>query len=933
MNINKITITNANIHNLQNISIEIPKNKFIVITGPSGSGKSSLVFDTIYTEGQRRYIESLSSYARQFLGQHQAPDVESITGLSPAIAIDQKTINKNPRSTVGTITEIYDYMRVLFSKVGTLYCPETGKEIKKYSPSQVVNEIFKYKENSKVIIMAPLTFCSQKDLFNTIGELQTTGLTRVRLNNEIFTIEDLPKTFKKKIKTADIIIDRLLIRKNSKQRMIESVEYAMTLTDHFINVLINNEYLTFSEHLRDPKTLNLITPIEPQLFSFNSPIGACSKCNGIGQTKDFEEHILIQSKDLSIPNGAISIISKRNRFMYKMILCVASTDGVDISLPYKKLPASFRKILFHGSNEKYLYKFKTDNSTFEFNKKFPGLLNWAYKKYLETGSDKKRAELEKFMSIKECSKCEGNRLNSTALNVKVNNFNICELSNQNISYIYNTILKFKFNKEKKEISSKLVTEIISRLKFLLDVGLDYLTLSRPSGTLSGGEGQRIRLATQIGSALSGVIYALDEPSIGLHQSDNDKLINTLKSLRDLGNTVIVVEHDETTIKSADHIIDIGPGAGSQGGNIIVEGKLNKVLKNKKSITSKFLNGKETLFHGSKSNKINEFISLKGASLNNLNNINVKIPIEGFTCVTGVSGSGKSTLIHDVLVPAIKDCLNRTNLLKPDVLKSISGVDKIKSIIELDQGPIGKSPNSNPATYSGVFSHIRELFSKTKESLARGYTPGRFSFNIKGGRCSECEGNGVKKIEMHFLPDVYIKCNECNGSRFNSETLSIIFKGKNIDDVLNLTIDEALNFFIHHKKIHRILNTLNNVGLGYMKLGQPATTLSGGEAQRLKLSKELAKSVKGRCLYILDEPTTGLHFKDIKVLLFAINELINSGHSVLVIEHNMDVIKTADHIIDLGPGGGDRGGKIIGEGTPKEIAKIKNSLTGKYLKSS
>ncbi|MDD0854711.1 excinuclease ABC subunit UvrA [Halobacteriovorax sp. GB3] len=931
--IRDIIVTKANVHNLKNVSVKIPKNSLTVVTGPSGSGKSSLAFDTIYVEGQRRYIESLSSYARQFLGQYQQPDVESIIGLSPSIAIDQKTSSRNPRSTVGTITEIYDYLRVLFARAGTLYCPESGEEVISYTPAQIVKKLLSNKEKTKLHIMAPIFTGKGSDLTPHIKKFISMGFTRCALNDEIVELSEglsFPKT--KKL-SFDVVIDRILVRDEIQKRLTDSIEYALKLGHGTIKVLVNDDVVFFSEKNISPATKELLPDLEPRLFSFNSPIGACPCCNGIGESKTFDKDLMLLDENLSLEDGAITPIKKKNSFLYKMVEGVLEAEKSSLDVPYNKLSKKIQKILWEGSTKSYKYSFKSESSNFEFNKPFPGIPAWLNKKFLETGSEKVRNELQEYMKIKTCPECKGLRLNQYALSTRLGDFNIIELTNKSIIDCLKTIKSIKLDGEKKLIAEKLLKEILSRLTFLHNVGLDYLTLNRSAATLSGGESQRIRLATQIGSALSGVLYVLDEPSIGLHQRDNEKLIETLKELRDLGNTVLVVEHDEDTMNAADHIIDMGPGAGVHGGEIVSEGPIKSVLKSKDSLTAQYLKGKKEIEIPSERKVADRHIQLNGAKENNLKNIDVEIPLDSVVCLTGVSGSGKSSLLHQVLVPAVRYHLANKNkgLYKRSNYHSIAGLKDIKSVIELDQSPIGRTPHSNPATYTGLFDTIRILYSKTPDSQIRGYKQGRFSFNVKGGRCEECEGNGMKKIEMHFLPDVYITCSECNGSRYNAETLSILYKGKSIADVLQMTIEEAYDFFRNHTKLERILGTLNSVGLGYMKLGQPATTLSGGEAQRLKLAKELAKKTRGHCLYILDEPTTGLHFEDIKILLKAIHNLVDQGNSVIIIEHNLDVIKTADYVIDLGPEGGDKGGTIVATGTPEEVSKVKKSETGKYLK--
>ncbi|MCK5883558.1 MAG: excinuclease ABC subunit UvrA [Bacteriovoracaceae bacterium] len=932
MSLDEIIVNKSKVHNLKSVNVSIPKNALTVITGPSGSGKSSLAFDTIYVEGQRRYIESLSSYARQFLGQHQPPDVESISGLSPAIAIDQKTSSKNPRSTVGTVTEIYDYMRVLYARAGTLFCPDTGEEIIRYSANQIVKTLLKSPNKTKIQLLAPVIEGKTGSLKSEISKFLSMGFSRARIDGEIVMLEDDLKLDKKK-HTVEIIIDRIVIKDGIRKRLTDSVEYGLKTGEGTLVVIVGNEEFTFSENNMSPTTKRVFPDLEPPIFSFNSPLGACPECNGLGESNVLDPKLMIFDQNLSITQGAVLPIAKRNSFFYKMFLNVVNQDSIDISVPYKDLPEDFKHTLFYGSDKIYTFSFVSENSKFDFKKNFKGIIAWQHKKYHNTASEKARKEIERYMIIKTCPLCKGNRLNEVAISTKIGGKNITELSSLSVIALSEFMNKLKLTGEKKIIAEKLLKEIRSRLQFLIDVGLDYLTLHRPAMGLSGGESQRIRLATQIGSALTGVLYVLDEPSIGLHQRDNAKLINTLKSLRDLGNTVLVVEHDEETMMASDHIIDMGPGAGTHGGEVVAEGTAKQIMKVKSSPTGRFLSGEISIEIPKKRRELETFIKLFGATHNNLEKVDVNFPLGGLVCVTGVSGSGKSTLVHEVLIPAIKNYMSsgRNPIYDRENYRAISGVQEIKQVIDLNQSPIGRTPKSNPATYSGVFDEIRKLYSLTPESKARGYKAGRFSFNVKGGRCEECEGNGVKKIEMHFLPDVYITCDECRGTRFNRETLSILYKAKHISDVLNMTIEEAHQFFINHPKISRILGTMVNVGLGYMKLGQPATTLSGGEAQRLKLSSELAKRTKGHCFYILDEPTTGLHFQDVKILMEALEQLIVKGHSVLVIEHNLDVIKLADCVIDLGPGGGDKGGKIVAVGTPEQVAKNKNSFTGHFLK--
>lgn len=932
MAISEIYVFKARVHNLKEVSVKIPKNSLTVVTGPSGSGKSSLAFDTIYVEGQRRYIESLSSYARQFLGQHQPPDVESITGLSPSIAIDQKTSSKNPRSTVGTVTEIFDYLRVLFARVGTLYCPESGEVVRSYTPGQITKAVLESPKKSKVHIMAPISFKTKSELDKLMAKYQSMGFTRCFLNGEICQMEELK--LPKKIESFCVVVDRLVLKEGAEKRLTDSVEFALKLAMGDVHILIEDELKTFSQHNKSPTTGETYPDLEPRLFSFNSPIGACPHCNGLGQMKTFDADLMVFDDSLPLAHGALGPLSKKNSFLYKMVMNIAEHEKVDAEKKaYKDLPQKFKKVLFEGNSKKYKFSFQSENSKFEFSKEFPGIPAWLEKKYFETGSEKVRKDLEEYMRINTCPHCEGYRLNPVALSTLIDGKHIMQLCELSIGKLAQFFEKLKFNGEKKIIAEKLLKEITSRLMFLNNVGLDYLNLSRSAATLSGGEAQRIRLATQIGAALSGVLYVLDEPSIGLHQRDNQKLIQTLISLRDIGNTVIVVEHDEDTMRAADFIVDMGPGAGIHGGEVVAKGPLQDVLKVKKSLTTKYLTGESQISWSPREINFKKSLKLKGAKANNLKSVDCEIPLNCLTLVTGVSGSGKSSLIHEVLVPAMKSQLHKAHrkLYSRNNYHSLVGVDQIKTLIELDQSPIGRTPHSNPATYTGLFDEIRKLFASTNESQIRGYKPGRFSFNVKGGRCEECEGNGVKKIEMHFLPDVYVTCSECHGSRYNNETLSVLYKGKNISDVLEMTLEEALDFFGNHRKMKRILKTMNDVGLGYIKLGQPATTLSGGEAQRLKLARELAKSTKGHCFYVLDEPTTGLHFQDIQVLLEAVQSLVDQGHSVLIIEHNLDVIKSADYVIDLGPDGGDKGGEILAQCPPKDLVKIKKSHTGQFLK--
>lgn len=925
----KISIHGAKVHNLKNITVEIPRNSLTVVTGPSGSGKSSLAFDTLYAEGQRRYIESLSSYARQFLGQMEPPEVESISGLSPAIAIDQKSSSKNPRSTVGTITEVFDYMRVLYARVGLAYCPESLEPLEAQSAEQIVRCLLKNPEKTKLHIMAPVVKNQKGEHKELIQKYLSLGFSKARLNAKILSLDESLPIEKNKKNSLDIIIDRLVVKPGVKSRLTDSVEQALKLAEGSLYVLVDEEEQFFSEKLYSHKSGKSYPELAPRLFSFNSPLGACPNCNGIGETKVFEKSKYVLDENLSFADGAITVLGKRGSFYYQMVRCILEAEGVDENVPLKKWPKKLKKTIFEGSLKEYTYKFKSDNSSYTFKKAFVGLQAWLEKKYLESSSDKVRADLEQYMNIQVCPTCQGQRLNAYARNVLVGKKGIMEVSEMSIEKAQEFFLKLKFTGTKKLIAQKLLKEINGRLKFLVDVGLTYLTLNRAANTLSGGESQRIRLATQIGSALSGVLYVLDEPSIGLHQRDNDKLIQTLLHLKALGNTVVVVEHDEDTMLTSDFIIDMGPGAGIHGGEVVATGT-PAVIKKAKSVTGDFLSGRQKIVVPRERKKMQDEIKLSGMTKNNLKNLNVSIPLGGLVCITGVSGSGKSTMIHQVLVPGVKNYLNK-RFDYPAYYQSITGVEAIDQVIEIDQGPIGRTPKSNPATYTKLFDQIRTLYAQTNEAKIRGFKAGRFSFNVKGGRCENCEGNGQIKVEMNFLPDVYITCSECQGKRYNNETLNILYRGKSIADVLAMSIEEAAGFFQHHKKIHRALETLCSVGLGYIKLGQSATTLSGGEAQRLKLSRELSKATRGKCLYVLDEPTTGLHFKDIQVLIRAIKRLVDLGHSVVVIEHNLDVIKMSDYIIDLGPEGGVHGGKVVAKGTPEAISKMKKSITGQYLK--
>ncbi len=925
----KIIVTKARVHNLKNIDVTIPRHSLTVITGPSGSGKSSLAFDTIYAEGQRRYIESLSSYARQFIGQVDAPEVESITGLSPAIAIDQKSTTKNPRSTVGTITEVYDYLRLLYARLADAHDPESGEPVSKQSPQQIVDKIAKFKYGTKLQILSPVIRNKKGEHKEELAKFASMGFSRVRLNNELINLDDSITVQKAKFNNIDVVIDRLVMKEAIKSRLTESVEHGLKLSDGYLVILADDVEHFYSEKNYSFKSGKSFPDLEPRLFSFNSPMGACPKCNGLGISKTFDIDSLLFDENLSLEDGAIPIV-KKNAFLMQMVRSVAVAEKIDIDKPFAKLSQKFRDILYEGNDKIYNYKFESENSSWNFKKEFPGIVVWLEKKYHESESEKTRADLEEYMIIKKCPTCKGKKLNPFSLAATIQGMSIMDVCDLSISEAAIFFEKLTFTGNQAIIAQKVLKEVRDRISFLLNVGLNYLTLNRDAMTLSGGESQRIRLATQIGSALSGVLYVLDEPSIGLHQRDNEKLIQTLINLRDIGNTVLVVEHDEDTMMASDYIVDMGPRAGIHGGEIVAVGTPAEIIKNKNSITGKYLSGDLKIVVPTLRRKLTDKIVLNKAKEHNLKDVTLNLPLGGLTCITGVSGSGKSTLIHGILIPAVKKSISRGRRGSSANYQSITGVEKIQSLIELDQSPIGRTPHSNPATYTGLFDDIRNIYSMTNESKVRGYKPGRFSFNVKGGRCETCEGNGVLKIEMHFLPDVYITCSECRGSRYNNETLSILYRGKNIADVLAMDISEAVGFFENHPKVSRALKVMNDVGLGYIKLGQPATTLSGGEAQRLKLSRELAKSTKGQCLYVLDEPTTGLHFEDISILLKALNKLVELGHTLLVIEHNLDVIKTADWVIDLGPEGGKDGGMIIAEGTPEQVSKVKGSYTGKYL---
>ncbi len=931
-----ITIRGAREHNLKNINVDIPIDKLTVITGLSGSGKSTLAFDTLYAEGQRRYVESLSAYARQFLGLMNKPEVDKITGLSPAISIEQKSISKNPRSTVGTITEISDYLRLLYARIGIPHCPNCDRKIMSQSAESIVDILLKEEKGTKIQILAPVVRGKKGTYEKLFEDLKKTGYVRIRLDGEIKDLDDhLNFKLNKQIKhNIEIVIDRLIIKKGIESRLNEAVETALSEAKGLVLVIINdNLERIFSQSNACIDCGISIGELQPRMFSFNSPFGACPKCHGLGFLQQVDSDLVIPNKELSLNEGAVKPWQTHGEGWRRQLLeGLASHYNFDLWLPFKDLPKKIQIMVLYGSDQDIRFHMHSSKKGSNYNwiGRFEGIIPQIERLYKQTDSEYRRQEMEKYMRLGKCPACLGKRLKPEVLAVKISGKNICEVSEFSINKAFEFFNNLKLNKEENEIAKLILVEISSRLNFLMEVGLDYLTLSREARTLSGGEGQRIRLATQIGSELRGVLYILDEPSIGLHQRDNQKLIRTLNRLKKLGNTVVVVEHDEDTILSADHILDLGPRAGIYGGEVIFSGKPDNIKKSKNSLTGQYLSRKAKILVPARRRKVFDYLEIIGASQNNLKNINVKIPLKVFSCVTGVSGSGKSSLINDILYKALYKIF-WSSLEKPGKHKGLKGYGLLDKAVIVDQSPIGRTPRSNPVTYIGVFTHIRELFVQTKESKAKGYKVGRFSFNVAGGRCEECEGDGVKKIEMHFLPDVYVECEKCKGSRYNQETLAVKYKGKSIADVLNMTVEEALDFFRNIPRISSKLQALYDVGLGYIALGQSATTLSGGEAQRIKLTSELSKK-GGNTIYILDEPTTGLHFDDINKLLDVLNRLVNKGNTVLVIEHNLDVIKSADWVIDLGPEGGDKGGRVIAEGTPEKIAKCaKWSYTGKYLK--
>ncbi|MBO3376659.1 excinuclease ABC subunit UvrA [Clostridium perfringens] len=933
----KIIVKGAKVHNLKNVSLEIPRDKLIVFTGLSGSGKSSLAFDTIYAEGQRRYVESLSSYARQFLGQMDKPDVESIEGLSPAISIDQKTTSRNPRSTVGTVTEIYDYLRLLYARVGVPHCPKCGKEITQQSVDQIVDQIMELKERSKIMILAPIIRGRKGTHEKVLENIKKQGFVRARIDGEIYDLTEDEIKLEKNIKhNIEAVVDRIIVKDGIEGRLTDSIETSLKMAEGLVLVnIIGEEDRLYSEHFACADCGISIDELAPRMFSFNSPFGKCERCDGLGTLMEIDEDLVVPNKDLSIRGGAISTWGdsrmKEESWTYCVLKALMEKYNFNLDTPYKDLPKKVQEVLMYGEPEKLKVTYTKENVTAVYNHSFEGEINNLRRRYMETNSDTMKAEIEKYMSDNPCPKCKGARLKPEALAVTVGGKNIFEFTSMAIREELDFINSINFSEKDKIISSQIIKEIQSRLSFLINVGLDYLDLARKAGTLSGGEAQRIRLATQIGSQLMGVLYILDEPSIGLHQRDNDRLISTLKQLRDVGNTLIVVEHDEDTMREADYIVDIGPGAGEHGGEIVASGTLDEIMGNENSLTGKYLTGAKKVELPEERRKGNgNFITVKGAKENNLKNVTAKFPLGTLTMVTGVSGSGKSTLVNEILYKGLNKIVNKAKDL-PGKFKEITGYENIDKIIDIDQSPIGRTPRSNPATYTGTFDIIRELFSQTQEAKMRGYKPGRFSFNVKGGRCEACSGDGIIKIEMQFLSDVYVPCEVCKGKRYNRETLEVKYKGKNIADVLNMTVEEALEFFENIPRIKNKLQTLMDVGLGYIRLGQPSTQLSGGEAQRIKLAYELSKRSTGKTLYILDEPTTGLHIHDVNRLVKILQRLVDGGNTVIVIEHNLDMIKCADYIVDLGPEGGDKGGTIIATGTPEKIAEAKESYTGKYLK--
>lgn len=931
----KIVIHGARAHNLKNIDVTIPRDKLVVVTGLSGSGKSSLAFDTLYAEGQRRYVESLSAYARQFLGQMDKPDVDSIDGLSPAISIDQKTTSKNPRSTVGTVTEINDYLRLLYARIGHPICPNDHIEITSQSVEQMVDEVLALPDRTKIQLLAPIVYQKKGQHKKVFEMIQREGYVRIRVDGEIYDVSEAPELEKNKKHDIAIVIDRIVVKEGIRSRLFDSFEAALRLADGYAVVdVIGQEEMLFSEHYSCPYCGFTVGELEPRLFSFNAPFGACPDCDGLGVKLEVDTDLVIPDTSKTLREGAIVPWNPISSQYYPQMLEQACLEfNIDMDMPFEELPEEHQAIILNGSNgEMFHFHYENDfGGVRDVEVPFEGILPNIKRRYHETNSDFTREQMRLYMTELTCKTCHGYRLNPQALSVKVNGKHIGELSEMAINNALSFVEKLTLSEQEKMIAKPIVKEVDDRLSFLRNVGLDYLTLSRASGTLSGGEAQRIRLATQIGSNLSGVLYILDEPSIGLHQRDNDRLLDSLRKMRDLGNTLIVVEHDEDTMRSADYLIDVGPGAGHAGGEIVAAGTPEEVAANEHSLTGQYLSGKREIPTPAERRAGNgQSIRLTGAAENNLKNVSVDFPLGKFIAVTGVSGSGKSTLVNEILKKALAQKINR-NSNKPGKYKKLTGYEAIEKLIDIDQSPIGRTPRSNPATYTSVFDDIRDLFAKTNEAKVRGYKKGRFSFNVRGGRCEACKGDGIIKIEMHFLPDVYVPCEVCHGKRYNSETLEVHYKGKNIAEILEMTVEDAVEFFKHIPKIHRKLQTIVDVGLGYVTMGQPATTLSGGEAQRMKLASELHKNSHGKSFYILDEPTTGLHTDDIARLLKVLERFVDAGNTVLVIEHNLDVIKSADHVIDLGPEGGEGGGTILATGTPEEIAAVPESYTGKYLK--
>ena len=936
---NCIRIRGANEHNLKNLNLDIPRDKFVVLTGLSGSGKSSLAFDTIYAEGQRRYMESLSSYARQFLGQMEKPNVESIEGLSPAISIDQKSTNRNPRSTVGTVTEIYDYFRLLYARIGIPHCPKCGKEIKKQSVDQMVDQIMALPERTRIQLLAPVVKGRKGEHVKVLEQARKSGYVRVKIDGNLYELSEDIKLEKNIKHLIEIVVDRLVVKPGIERRLADSIETVLNLAEGLLVVETvgeNSEIMTFSSSYACPDCGVSMEEIEPRSFSFNNPFGACPDCFGLGYKMEFDEDLMIPDKSLSIAEGAITVMGWQSctdpsSFTYAILKALSEEYQFDLTTPYEQLPQEIQHMLIHGTDGRSVkVHYKGQRGQGVYDVAFEGLIKNVERRYRETGSDIMKQEYETFMRITPCKTCGGQRLKKTSLAVTVADKNIAEITAMSVRRLYDFLRDLKLTRQQELIGAQILKEIRARIGFLVDVGLDYLTLARATGTLSGGEAQRIRLATQIGSGLVGVAYILDEPSIGLHQRDNDKLLATLKRLRDLGNTLIVVEHDEDTMFAADYIVDIGPGAGEHGGQLVAAGTAEEIMACPESITGAYLSGRLKIPVPETRRTPTGWLTIKGAAENNLKNIEVRFPLGVMTCVTGVSGSGKSSLVNEILYKTLARKLNRARTI-PGKYKAIEGAEQLDKVIAIDQSPIGRTPRSNPATYTGVFDQIRDLFAATPDAKSRGYKKGRFSFNVKGGRCEACSGDGIIKIEMHFLPDVYVPCEVCQGKRYNRETLEVKYKGKSIYDVLDMTVEEALEFFDSVPSIRRKIETLNDVGLSYIRLGQPSTTLSGGEAQRIKLATELSRRSTGKTIYILDEPTTGLHFADVHKLTEILQRLAEGGNTVVVIEHNLDVIKTADYIIDMGPEGGDRGGTVIAKGTPEEVAEQEISYTGQYLR--